>query len=133
MPAAILIGIDLSEHVKRVLVLTRSQKENERTAEEKDEIPVEIMTDNSDPAELIQLSNPQNNTFTQEQKADSTLKCCFGKVSVGPVPTVTLGGEDPTAESVLMERPIENSFKRKQSTVRIPCCISVLSLMVKGS
>ena len=35
---------------------------------------------------------------------------------VGPLPTVTLRGEDPAAESVLMERPLENSFKRERST-----------------
>ena len=39
------------------------------------------MRDNDDPAELIQIRNPQNNTFTQEQKADSTLQRCFEKVT----------------------------------------------------
>ena len=84
LPSTVLIGTDLSEHVKSVLVLTRSQKVNEGTAEE-NEIPGEIMTDNSDQAELIQLSNPQNNTFTQEQKADSTLKCCFENITEEPL------------------------------------------------
>ena len=34
LPAPCLIGIDLSEHVKSVLVQKRSQKENKETAEE---------------------------------------------------------------------------------------------------
>ena len=68
LPAAILIGIDLTEHVKRVLVQTHSQKENEGMAEEKEKVPIEIMRDTNDLAELIQVKNPQDNTFPQEKQ-----------------------------------------------------------------
>ncbi|XP_078240057.1 uncharacterized protein LOC144586137 [Pogona vitticeps] len=77
LPAAVLVGNDLAEHVKRVLVITRSQAttgtvqggndEPETEAEGSSEAVVEILTTDS--------------RFGQEQKADATLQKCFEQVT----------------------------------------------------
>ena len=81
VPAAVLIGNDLSEHVKRVLVITRSQQEKAEAAEEGSDSQRKGMPDSMNSAEIFQLNIPQSNTFSQEQKADSTLKQCFENTS----------------------------------------------------
>ncbi|XP_078233603.1 uncharacterized protein LOC144583544 [Pogona vitticeps] len=77
LPAAVLVGNDLAEHVKRVLVITRSQAttgtvqggtdEPETEAEGSSEAVVETLTTDS--------------RFGQEQKADATLQKCFEQVT----------------------------------------------------
>ncbi|XP_078244130.1 kelch-like protein 29 isoform X1 [Pogona vitticeps] len=77
LPAAVLVGNDLAEHVKRVLVITRSQAttgtvqggndEPETEAEGSSEAVVETLTTDS--------------RFGQEQKADTTLQKCFEQVT----------------------------------------------------
>ncbi|XP_078234835.1 uncharacterized protein LOC144583831 [Pogona vitticeps] len=77
LPAAVLVGNDLAEHVKRVLVITRSQAttgtvqggndEPETEAEGSSEAVVETLTTDS--------------RFGQEQKADATLQTCFEQVT----------------------------------------------------
>ncbi|XP_078241817.1 uncharacterized protein LOC144586814 [Pogona vitticeps] len=77
LPAAVLVGNDLAEHVKRVLVITRSQAttgtvqgvndEPETEAEGSSEAVVETLTTDS--------------RFGQEQKADATLQKCFDQVT----------------------------------------------------
>ncbi|XP_078240038.1 uncharacterized protein LOC144586135 [Pogona vitticeps] len=77
LPAAVLVGNDLAEHVKRVLVITRSQAttgtvqggndEPEAEAEGSSEAVVETLTTDS--------------RFGQEQKADATLQKCFEQVT----------------------------------------------------
>ncbi|XP_078241009.1 uncharacterized protein LOC144586545 [Pogona vitticeps] len=77
LPAAVLVGNDLAEHVKRVLVITRSQAtagtvqggtdEPETEAEGSSEAVVETLTTNSKSG--------------QEQKADATLQKCFEQVT----------------------------------------------------
>ncbi|XP_078243510.1 uncharacterized protein LOC144587340 [Pogona vitticeps] len=79
LPAAVLVGNDLAEHVKRVLVITRSQAttgtvqggndEPETEAEGSSEAVVETLTTDS--------------RFGQEQKADATLQKCFEQVTDG--------------------------------------------------
>ncbi|XP_078241708.1 uncharacterized protein LOC144586777 [Pogona vitticeps] len=77
LPAAVLVGNDLAEHVRRVLVITRSQAttgtvqggndEPETEAEGSSEAVVETLTTDS--------------RFGQEQKADATLQKCFEQVT----------------------------------------------------
>ncbi|XP_078249909.1 uncharacterized protein LOC144589343 [Pogona vitticeps] len=77
LPAAVLVGNDLAEHVKRVLVITRSQAttgtvqggndEPETEAEGSSEAVVETLTTDS--------------RFGQEQQADATLQKCFEQVT----------------------------------------------------
>ena len=62
-----------------------SQKEIEGISEEKDEVPLEIKRGTNDPFEPIHIRNLQDNTFTQERKADSMLQHCFEKVTEEPL------------------------------------------------
>ena len=59
----------------------------------------------------------------------------IGKVEdMGEIQTELVRGEEPTAESVPIESPLENTLKREQSTgPMLYQCISVLSQLVKVS
>ena len=78
IPTPVLIGTDLSKHVKSALVITRSKTEQIKVAgngtecQEKEEIIPQ--------AEAFSLEIPQKNIFVREQTLDPTLKTCFDKV-----------------------------------------------------
>ncbi|XP_078234983.1 uncharacterized protein LOC144583976 [Pogona vitticeps] len=78
LPAAVLVGNDLAEHVKRVLVITRSQATTE-TVQGGTEEP-EAEADEGSP-EAVAETLTTDSKFGQEQKADATLRKCFEKVA----------------------------------------------------
>ena len=86
-PTPCLIGLDLSEHVRSVLVTTHSQKQKREASEEKYKLYKEIIRGNEadETADLVVIWNPHENTFRREQKEDSTLEQCFKMVREGPI------------------------------------------------
>ncbi|XP_078235026.1 uncharacterized protein LOC144583991 [Pogona vitticeps] len=78
LPAAVLVGNDLAEHVKRVLVITRSQATT-GTVQGGTEEP-EAEADEGSP-EAVAETLTTDSKFGQEQKADATLRNCFEKVT----------------------------------------------------
>ena len=80
LPAAVLVGIDLAEHVKRVLMLTRSQDPTGTVQEVTEEQEVKV-DEGRHEDEAVKMVLPKDSTFSQEQKEDGTLKNCFGKVT----------------------------------------------------
>ena len=80
LPAAVLVGTDLAEHVKRVLVLTRSQDQTE-TAKEVTDVQEVRENEGRQEAEAVTLELPKSSIFSLEQKEDPTLKSCFEKVT----------------------------------------------------
>ncbi|XP_078243581.1 uncharacterized protein LOC140703803 isoform X1 [Pogona vitticeps] len=78
LPAAVLMGNDLAEHVKRVLVITRSQATT-GTVQGGTEEP-EVEADEGSP-EAMAETLATDSKFGQEQKADATLRKCFEKVT----------------------------------------------------
>ena len=79
IPAAVLIGTDLSKHVKSALVVTRSQTEQTEAAGNVTD--VQERDENILQTEAFSLEIPQKSLFSQEQLADSTLKGCCEKVA----------------------------------------------------
>ena len=79
LPAPYLIGIDLTEHVKSVLMQTHSQQKGK--AKEKCNIHTELVGEGDSTAELIPIKIPQANTFKKEQRADPTLDQCLRKLA----------------------------------------------------
>ncbi|XP_078236495.1 uncharacterized protein LOC144584362 [Pogona vitticeps] len=78
LPAAVLVGNDLAEHVKRVLVITRSQATT-GTVQGGIEEPEAGADEGSSEAVVETLTT--DSKFSQEQKADATLRKCFEKVT----------------------------------------------------
>ncbi|XP_078246380.1 uncharacterized protein LOC144588118 [Pogona vitticeps] len=78
LPAAVLVGNDLAEHVKRVLVITRSQATT-GTVQGGTEEP-EVEAGEGSP-EAVAETLTTDSKFGQEQKADATLRKCFEKVT----------------------------------------------------
>ncbi|XP_078250271.1 uncharacterized protein LOC144589471 [Pogona vitticeps] len=78
LPAAVLVGNDLAEHVKWVLVITRSQATT-GTVQGGTEEP-EVEADEGSPGAVAETLTTDSK-FGQEQKADATLRKCFEKVT----------------------------------------------------
>uniref|UniRef100_A0ABM5G4M8 Integrase catalytic domain-containing protein n=1 Tax=Pogona vitticeps TaxID=103695 RepID=A0ABM5G4M8_9SAUR len=78
LPAAVLVGNDLAEHVKRVLVITRSQA-NTGTVQGGIGEPETEAGGGSSEAVVETLTT--DSKFGQEQKADATLQKCFEQVT----------------------------------------------------
>ena len=79
IPASVLIGTDLSKHVKSALVITRSHPEQTEAAGNVTDF--QEREGNIPQAEAFSLEIPQEDIFVQKQLADPTLKGCFGKVA----------------------------------------------------
>ncbi|XP_078245873.1 uncharacterized protein LOC144587973 [Pogona vitticeps] len=77
LPAAVLVGNDLAEHVKRVLVITRSQATTGTVQGGTDEPETEA----EGSAEAVVETLTTDSRFGQEQKADATLQKCFEQVT----------------------------------------------------
>ncbi|XP_078232326.1 uncharacterized protein LOC144583105 [Pogona vitticeps] len=77
LPAAVLMGNDLAEHVKRVLVITRSQATTGTVQGGTDEPETEA----EGSAEAVVETLTTDSRFGQEQKADATLQKCFEQVT----------------------------------------------------
>ncbi|XP_078245177.1 uncharacterized protein LOC144587786 [Pogona vitticeps] len=78
LPAAVLVGNDLAEHVKRVLVITRSQATTGTVQGGNDEPETEAGGGSS---EAVVETLTTDSRFGQEQKADATLQKCFEQVT----------------------------------------------------
>ncbi|XP_078239157.1 uncharacterized protein LOC144585831 [Pogona vitticeps] len=76
LPAAVLVGNDLAEHVKRVLVITRSQATTGTVQGGNDEPEAEA----GGSSEAVVETLTTDSRFGQEQKADATLQKCFEQV-----------------------------------------------------
>ncbi|XP_078248425.1 uncharacterized protein LOC144588834 [Pogona vitticeps] len=78
LPAAVLVGNDLAEHVKRVLVITRSQATTGTV--QGGTIEPETEADEGSPEAVVETLTTDSK-FGQEQKADATLQKCFEQVT----------------------------------------------------
>ncbi|XP_078250152.1 uncharacterized protein LOC144589428 [Pogona vitticeps] len=78
LPVAVLVGNDLAEHVKRVLVITRSQATTGTVQGGTGEPETEAGEGSS---EAVVETLTTDSKFGQEQKADATLQKCFEQVT----------------------------------------------------
>ena len=90
IPTPCLIGLDLSVHVKSVLLTSHSHKEKREASEGKYELPNQIIrgSEADETADLVVIENPHKNVLKRDQKEDSTLEPCFKMVREGPMKTL---------------------------------------------